>query len=164
MEQSSGAHGLQSIGSVVVMHGLSCSEACGIFPAQFRSAAQSCPTLCDPMAMDFSRPGLPVHHQFPELTQTHVHWVGDDIQPSHPLLPPSPPAFNLPRQQGLFQWVSSLHQVAKVLELQLQSFQWLSRVDFLKDWLVWSPHCPRDSQESSQQTPVALSFINWVTQ
>ena len=65
---------------------------------------------------DCSVPGLPVHHQLPELTQTHVLWIGDAIQPSHPLSSPSPPAFNLSQHQGLFQWVSSLHQVAKVLE------------------------------------------------
>ena len=98
---------------------------------QFRSVAQSCPTLCDPM--DCSRPGFPVHHQLLELAQTHVHWVGDAIQPSHPLSSPFPPAFNLSQHQGLFQWVSSLHQVAKVLELQLQhqSFQWIFKTDFL---------------------------------
>ena len=79
---------------------------------QFSSVAQSCPTLCDPM--NHSMPGLPVHHQLPESTQTHVHWVGDAIQPSLPLLSPSPPALNLSQHQGLFQWVSSSHQVAKV--------------------------------------------------
>ena len=87
---------------------------------QFRSVgsvAQSCPTLCDPM--DSSTSGLPVHHQLPESTQTHVHWVGDAIQPSHPLSSPSPPALNLSQHQGLFQWVNSSHQVAKVLEFQL---------------------------------------------
>ena len=76
---------------------------------QFTSVAQSCLTLCDPM--DCSTLGLPVYHQFPELTQTHVHWVGDAIQPSHPLLSPSPLTFNISQHQGLFQWVSSLHQV-----------------------------------------------------
>ena len=85
--------------------------------AQFSSVAQSCPTLCDPM--DCSTPGVPVHHRLPEFTQTHVHWVSDAIQPSHPLLFPSPPAFNLSQHQGLFKQVSSLHQVAKALELQL---------------------------------------------
>jgi len=95
------------------------------------SVAQSCPTLCD--ATDCSTPGLPVHRQLPELTQTHVHWVGDAIQPSHPLSSPSPPAFNLSQHQGLFQWVSSSHQVAKVLELQLQyqSFQRIFRTVLL---------------------------------
>ena len=87
--------------------------------------------LCNPM--DCSTPGLPVHHQLPECTETHVHWVGDAIQPSHPSLSPSPPAFNLSQHQGLFKWVRSLHQVAKVLELWLQhqSFQWIFRIDFL---------------------------------
>ena len=77
--------------------------------------------------------GLPVHCQLPEFTQTHVHWVGDTIQPSHPLSSPSPPAFNLSQYQGLFKWVSSSHQVVKVLEFQLQhqSFQWIFRTDFL---------------------------------
>ena len=84
---------------------------------QFSSVAQSCLTLCDPMAC--GTPGLPVHHQLPELAQTHVHRVGDAIQPSHPLLPPSPPAFNLSQCQGLFQWVISSHRMAKVLEFQL---------------------------------------------
>ena len=78
---------------------------------QFSSVVQSCLTLCDPMVC--STPGLPVHHQLLEFTQTHVHWVGDAIQPSHPLPSPSPPAFNLSQHQGLFKWVSSLHQVAK---------------------------------------------------
>ena len=96
-----------------------------------RSVAQSCPTLCDPM--DCSTAGLPVHHQLPAITQIHVHWVGDAIQPSHPLSGPSPLAFNLSQHQGLFKWVSSLYQVPKVLEFQLQhqSFQWTFRTDFL---------------------------------
>ena len=84
---------------------------------QFGSVAQSCLTLCN--SMNHSMPGLLVHHQLPESTQTHVHWVGDAIQPSHPLSSPSPLALNLSQPQGLFQWVSSSHQVAKVLELQL---------------------------------------------
>ena len=128
---------------------------------RFSSVAQSCPTLCDPM--NRSMPGLPVHHQLPEFTQTPVHWVGDAIQPSHPLSSPSPPAFNLSQHPGLFKWVSFLHQVAKVLELQVehQSFQWIFRTDFL----VGFPCSPRDSQESSP-TPqfksinsLALSFL-----
>ena len=81
------------------------------------SVAQSCPTLCDPM--DCSTPGFLFHHQFPELAQTHIR-VGDAIQPSHPLSSLSPPAFNLSQHQGLFQLVGSSHQVAKVLEFQLQ--------------------------------------------
>ena len=98
---------------------------------QFSSVTQSCLTLCDPM--NLSTPGLPIHHQLPEFTQTHVHWVGDAIQPSHPPLCLSPPAPNPSQHQGLFKWVSSLHQVAKVLESQLQhqSFQWIFRTDFL---------------------------------
>ena len=90
---------------------------------QFSSHAQSCPTICD--RMNRSTPGFPVHDQLLESTQTHVHWVGDAVQPSHPLSSPSPPAFSLSQHQGLFQWVSSSHQVAKVLEFQLQhqSFQ-----------------------------------------
>ena len=98
---------------------------------QFSSVTQLCLTLWD--SMDCSMPGFPVYHQLLELTQTYVHWVGDAIQLSHPLLSPSPPAFNLSQHQGLFQWVSSSHQVAKVLEFQLQhqSFQWTPRTDLL---------------------------------
>ena len=83
---------------------------------QIRSVAQSCPTLCDPM--NRSTPGLPVHHQLPEFTQTHVHRVSDAIQPSHPLSSPSQPAPNPSQHQSLFQWVNSSHEMAKVLELQ----------------------------------------------
>ena len=98
---------------------------------QFSSITQSRPALCDPM--NRNTPGLPVHHHLPEFTQTHVHWVSDAIQPSHPLSSPSPPALNLSQLQGIFQGVSSLHQVAKVLEFQLQyqSFQRTPRTDFL---------------------------------
>ena len=115
---------------------------------EFSSVTQFCLTLCNPM--DRSTPGLPVHHQFLELAQTHVHWIGDAIQPSHPLSSPSPFALNLSQHQVLFQWVSCLHQVTKALEFQLQhqSFQWVYRVDFPQYWLVWSLCCPRDSQES----------------
>ena len=97
---------------------------------QFSSVAQPCLTLCDPM--NCRMPGLPVHHQLPEPTQTHVHWVGFAIQPSHPLLSPSP-ALNISQHQGLFKWVSSSHEVAKVLEFQLQhqSYQWTPRTDLL---------------------------------
>ena len=100
--------------------------------------------------MDCSMPGFPVLHHLPELAQTD-HWVGDTIQPSHPLSALSPPAFSLFQHQGLFQWVSSLHQVAKILELQLQhqSLQWIFMTDSFYDWLVGSPCSPRDSQESS---------------
>ena len=117
--------------------------------------------------MDCSTPGLPVHHQLPELAQTHVHPVSDTIQPSHPLPSPSSPAFNISHHQDLFQWVSSSHQVAKLSEfhLQPQSFQWILRTDFLWDWLTVSPCSPSDSQESSP-TPqfksinsLVLSFL-----
>ena len=103
----------------------------GLLHRSVSSVAQSCPTLCD--SMNCSTPGLPVHHQLPEFTQTHVHWVGDAIQPSHPLSSPPPPAPNPSQHWGLFQWVSSSHQVAKVLEFQLQhqSFQWTPRTDLL---------------------------------
>ena len=116
---------------------------------QFNLDTQLCPTLWDPM--DCSTPGLPVHHQLPESTQTHVHWVSDAIQPSYPLSSPCPPALNLSQNLGLFQWVSFSHQVAKVLEFQLQhqSFQWTPRTNLLEDGLVRSPCSPRDSQESS---------------
>ena len=109
----------------------------------FSSVAQSCLTLGNPMVC--STPGLSVHHQLPEFTQTHIHWVGKAIQPSYPLSSPSPPAFNLSQHQHLF------HQVAKVLEFQLQhqSFQCIFRTDFPQDRLVWAPCCPRDSQQSS---------------
>ena len=104
----------------------------GMFSSvQFSSVAQSCLTLCDPM--NCSTPGLPVHHQLPESTQTHVHWVSDAIQPFHPLSSPSAPALKLSQHQGLFKRVSSSHQVAKVLEFQLQhqSFQWTPRTGLL---------------------------------
>ena len=112
---------------------------------QFSSVAQLCPILCDPM--NCSTPVLPVHHQLPEFTQTHVHRVGDAIQPSHPLSSPSPPAPNPSQHQGLFQCVNSSHEVAKVLEFQLQhqSFQWTLRSDLLWDRLVESSCSPRDS-------------------
>ena len=88
-----------------------------ILSVQFSSVAQLCPTLCDPM--NHSTPGLPVHYQLPEFTQTHVHRVGDAIQPSHPLSSPFPPTPNPFQHQSLFQWVNSSHEVAKVLEFQL---------------------------------------------
>ena len=97
--------------------------------SRISSVAQSCPTICN--SMGYNMPGLPVH-QLPEFTQTHIHWVGDAIQPFHSLSSPSPPAFNFSEHQGLFQRVTSSHQVAKVLEFQLQhqSFQWIFRTDF----------------------------------
>ena len=101
------------------------------------SVTQSCPTLCDPM--DCSTPGFPVHHQLPELAQIHVYWVSDAIQPSHPLSSPSPPTINLSQCQGLFQWVSSSHQVATVLEFQIvcisPSNEYSRLISFTMDWL-----------------------------
>ena len=116
---------------------------------QFSSVAQLSPTLCDPM--NRSTPGLPVHHQLPEFTQTQAHWVSDAIQSSHPLSSPSPPAPNPSQHQSLFQWVNFLHEVAKVLEFQLQhhSFQSNPRADLLQNGLVGSPCSPRDPQQSS---------------
>ena len=108
------------------------SSHCGSKRSQDEESVQSLSRVWLRDPTDCSTPGFPVHHQLPELAQTHVHWVCDAIQPSHPLWSPSPPAFNLSQHQGLFQWVSSLHQVAKVLELPLQhqSFQWIFRTDF----------------------------------
>ena len=104
---------------------------------QFSSVQSlSCVWLCDPM--NCSMPGLPVYHQLLEFTQTHVHWVGDAIQPSQPLSSPSPPASNRSQHQSLFQWVNSSHQVAKGLKFQLQHqpFQWTPRADLLRmNWL-----------------------------
>ena len=139
-------HRLQSMGSQRVGHNWATSlflffKKNGIFvqwnfrQKNMNSSVQFSPSVtsdfCDPM--ECSAPGFPVHHQLPELAQTHVHHVSDAIQPSHPLSSPSPPAFNLSQHQGLSKWVSSLHQVAKVLEFQLQhqSFQWILRTDFL---------------------------------
>ena len=90
---------------------------CQFSKVQFNSVTQSCPTLCNPM--NCSMPGLPVHHQLPELTQTHAHPVSDAIQPSHPLSSPSPPAPNPSQHQSLFQWVISSHEVAKVVDFKL---------------------------------------------
>ena len=106
--------------------GLNEGHSCTVVPVvQFSSVAQLCLTPCN--TMDYSTPGLPVHHQLLGSVQPHVHWVCDAIQPSPSWLPPSSPAFSLSQHQGLFQWVSSSHQVAKVLEFQLQHqfFQWL---------------------------------------
>ena len=117
------------------------TEKCGCcFPV-----AQSCPALCDPM--DCSVWSLPAPRHLLEFSQVHVSCIGDAIQPSHPLMPSSPFALNLSQHQGLFPSVSCSHQVTKILELQLQHqpFQWVFRVDFLKDWLVWTLCCPRDS-------------------
>ena len=98
-----------------------------------------------------SMPDLSVPHHLLKFAQVHVHCIGDAIQPSHPLTPSFPSALSLSQHQGLFQWVTCSHQMTKILEFQLQhqSFQWVFRVDFPWDWLVWSPCFPRDSQESS---------------
>ena len=124
--------GLQSVGSQRVGHDWVTEHAClqvtsntrykcksclVIGSVQFSSVSQSCPTLCDPM--NRSTPGLPVYHQLPEFTQTHIHRVSDAIQPSHPPSSLSPPAPNPSQRQGLFQWVIPLHEVARVLEFQL---------------------------------------------
>ena len=105
------------------MKNYSCLNFCAFLLFFFSSVTQSCPTLCDPM--NRSTPGLPIHHQLPEFTQTHIHRVSDAIQPSHPLSSPFSPAPNPSQHQGLFQWVNSSYEVAKVLEFQLQhqSFQ-----------------------------------------
>ena len=126
---------------------------------QFSSVTQSCPTLCNPM--NRNTPGLPVHHQLPKFTQTHVHRVGDDTKPSHPLSSPSPPALSLSQHQGLFKWVRSLHQVAKVLEFQLQhqSFQWIPRTDLLQDGLVGSPCSPRTLKSLLQHHSSKASIL-----
>ena len=110
--------------------------------------------------MDCNTSGFPVLNHLPDLAQTHVHWVGDAIQPSCPLSSPSPPVLNLSQHQDLFQWVSSSHQAAKVLELQLQhqSFQWIFRTCFLYDWLVWS-YSRQDSQESLQHHNLKTSVL-----
>ena len=105
------------------------------FLFRLSSVTQSCPTVWD--SKDCTTPGFPVHHQLPEMAQTHVHWLGDAIQLLHPLLSPSLPAFNFSQHLGLFQWVSSSHQVVRVLELQLhhQSFQWIFRmISHRIDW------------------------------
>ena len=102
---------------------------------QFSSVAQSCLTLCDPV--NRSTPGLPVHHQLPDSTQTHVHWVSDAIQPSNPLSFPSPPALNLSQHQGLFQWVSSSHQVAKVLEFPTSVLPMNTQDWSTLEWTGW---------------------------
>ena len=133
---------------------------------QFSSVAQSCPTLCDPM--NRSTPGLPVHHQLLECTQTHVHRVSDAIQPSYPLSSPSPPAPNPSHHQSLFQWVISSREVAKVLEFQLQHHfvQRNPRADLLQNGLVGSPCSPRDSQESSptpQFKSTSCEMLGWMT-
>ena len=100
---------------------------------EFSSVTQLCLTLCTPL--DCSTPGLPVHHQLPELAQTHVHWVSDAIQPSYPLSSPSPPAFNLSQHQGLFQWVGSSHQVGIRWSFSISpSNEFAGLISFRIDW------------------------------
>ena len=128
---------------------------------QFSSVTHLCPTLCDPMNRSTS--GLPVHHQLLEFTQTHVHQVGNAIQPSHPLSSPFPPAPNPSQHQSLLQWVNSSHEVAKVMEFQLwhHSFQRNPRADLLQNGLVGSPCSPRDSPTPQFKSinSLALSFL-----
>ena len=120
---------------------------------QFSSVTQSCQILCHSM------PGLPVHHQFLEFTQIHVHWLGDAIQPSHPLLSPFPPAFNLSQHQGLFQWVSSSHQVAKVLEFSASASVLPMNT---QDWspLGWTGGIPLQSKGLSKVSPTYVLDIS----
>ena len=133
--------------------------------AQFSSVPQSCPTLCDPM--DCSMPGFSVHNQLPEPTQTHVHWIGDAIQPLHPLSSPSPSAFNVSQYQGLFQWLSSSHQVAKLLEFSFSnspSNEYSGLISFRIDWLdlfaVQGTLKSLLQHHSSNINSLALSFLH----
>ena len=130
---------------------------------QFSSVAQSCPTVCNPM--NHSMPGLPVHHQLPEFTQTHVHQVDDAIQPSHPLLSPSPPAPNLSSIR-VFSNKSTLHMrwpkywSFGVFQLQHQSFQWTPRVDLLQNGLVGCP-CSLGTLRSLLQHHSSKASVLW---
>ena len=131
-----------------------------IFINQFRLVTQSCLTLCNPM--DCSMPGFPVHHQFPELAQTHVHWVSDGIQPSHPLSSPS--AFNLSQHQGLFPWVTSLHWGPKYCSFSINpSNEYSGLISFRIDWLdllavqgTLKSLCQHHSSKTSILQPSAL--------
>ena len=128
----------------------------------FSSLQFSRSVLSDPM--NRSTPGLPVHHQLPEFTQTHAHRVGDAIQPSHSLSCPPPPAPNPSQHQGLFQWVNSSHEVAKVLEFQFQhqSFQWTPRTNLLKDGLVGSLCSPRYHLTLVKTIPVQRITVSYL--
>ena len=131
-----------------------CSTSLVISSVHFSSVAQLFLTLCDPM--NCSTPGLPVHHQLPEFTQTHTHRVHDAIQPSHPLSSPSPPALIPSQHQSLFQCVNSLHEVAKILEFQLQhqSFQRKPRTNLLYNGLV---HYQRNANQIHNEVPFHAS-------
>jgi len=118
---------------------------------QFSSVAQSCTTLCDPM--DHSTPSLPVHHQLPEFTQTHVHWVGDAIQPSRPLSSPFSPAPDPSQHQSLFQWVNSSHEVILLLPFQCRCFLFLLFI-----YLFWSNFSGWDIQYMSYQEIKEYSY------
>ena len=130
---------------------------------QFSSVTQSCPALCNPM--DCRMPGFPDHHQLLELTQTHVHRASDAIQPFHPLSSPSPPAFNLSQHQGLYKWVSSSHQVAKIFSFSISpSDEYSGLISFRTDWLDLL--AVQDSQESSptpQFKSIHSSALNTLT-
>ena len=132
---------------------VSCFGILAYLSYQFSLVTQSCLTLCDPM--DCSTPGLPVHHQLLEFTQTHVHWVGDAIQPSHPLLSPSPSAFNLSQQQGLFKWVSQIKWVKWVS--QIKWVKWVSHIRWPKYWSFSFNVSP------SNEHPGLISFrMDWL--
>ena len=133
-----------------------CAAKYGEALYQISSIAQPCPTLYDPM--NRSTPGLPVHHQLPELAQSHVHRVGDTIQPFHPLSSPAPPTFNLSQDQGLFQWVGPSHQVAKV-SFSISPSNEYSGLDWFPLGWTGSPCSPRDSQESSPTAQFKTSIL-----
>ena len=142
-----------------------CACRCSVvIKGQCSSVTQSCPTLCDPM--NHSTPGIPVHHQLPGFTQTHVHRVHDAIQPSHPRSSPSPPAPSPSQHQSLFQRVNSSHEVAKVLEFQLQhhSFQRTPRADLLQNGLVGSPVSEWAGWISLQSKGLSRVFSNTTVQ
>ena len=146
---------LSSRGSLVPLHS----------PDQFSSVAQLCPTLCDPM--NRSMPGLPVHHQLPEFTQTHVHWVGDAIQPSHLLSSPSPPAPNPSQHQGLFQWVNS--SVRVILSAYLRLLKFLSSIlipacdlSSPEFWMVYSAYKLNKQGDSIFECYLASTWISLI--
>ena len=124
----------------------------------------SCPVMSYSLwSHGLQHPRPPCPSPSPEFAQFHVHYIGDDVQPSHPLIPSSPSSLNLSQHQGFYQWVVCSHQMPKILELQLQhqSFQWIFRVDIPYDWRVWAPCCPRDFQKSSSAPQ--FQGINFLT-